>query len=271
MKVLDLSVIIPFKDHPSMTIDCLKSLASCPIKEILLVNNGSSSSTMDQIKAYSANVKNIKLLHYNHKFNYQKINNWAAAQAKGKVLWLLNNDVEATSPDLIEYMYHKALEPKVGAVGCVLLYGDRKTVQHAGVYLVPGGTADHLYIRKKLSSLLEDENLPYNFKEDLPLAAVTAACLMVEKVKFDKIGGLNEDFIITGGDVDLCLRLADKKFAPILVGYNHGHMIHKESVSRSHLGIPYVDFVESYKIYSKHFSTENGDGFIDVRKLKGYK
>ena len=125
MKVLDLSVIIPFKDHPSMTIDCLKSLASCPIKEILLVNNGSSSNTMDQIKAYSANIKNIKLLHYNHKFNYQKINNWAAAQAKGKVLWLLNNDVEATSPDLIEYMYHKALEPKVGAVGYI---EDRKSV-----------------------------------------------------------------------------------------------------------------------------------------------
>ena len=47
-------------------------------------------------------------------------------------------------------------------------------------------------------------------------------------------------------------------------------MTHKESISRSHLGIPYIDFIESYKIYSKHFNTENGDGFIDIRNLKGY-
>lgn len=271
MKTLDLSVIIPFKNHPNMTIDCLKSIESCPIKEILLINNGSNSSSLEKIKTYCDTAKNVKLLHYNHKFNYQKINNWAAAQAKGKVLWLLNNDVEALNPELIEYMYNKALEPKVGATGCVLLYGDKKTVQHAGVYLIPGGTADHLYARKKLKNLLEDPELPYDIREDLPTAAVTAACLIVEKSKFDAIGGLNEDFIITGGDVDLCLRLAEKKFASVLVGAKHGHMLHKESISRSHLGIPYVDFVESYKIYSKHFSTENGDGFIDVRKLKGYK
>lgn len=271
MSAIDISVIIPFKDHPKMTISGLRSLEKCDLKEILLVNNGSSDQTIKEIKAYLGNKKHIKLLNYPHKFNYQKINNWAANQATGKVLWLLNNDVEVETTELVETMYKKSLEKNTGAVGCVLLYGDKKHIQHAGVYLVPGGTADHLYARKSLSFLLKNSSdLPYDFRNNLQLAAVTAASLMVEKKKFDKIQGLNESFIITGGDVDLCLRLADQGYTSTLIGYDHGFMVHKESISRSHLGIPYVDFVESYKIYSKHFNTENGDGFIDIRKMKGY-
>ena len=270
MKKLDISVIIPFKDHPKMTIACLESLKKCSLKEILLVDNGSKSETIAKIKDYLKEYQNnVKLLHYPFKFNYQKINNWAAKQSTGKVLWLLNNDVEVENPELVEEMFKESLEKETGATGCVLLYEDKKTIQHAGVYLIPGKTADHLYIRKKISQL-ENQKLPYDFKKNLSLAAVTAASLMVEKTKFEKIGGLNENFIITGGDVDLCLRLAEKGWGAKLIGFEKGFMLHKESISRSHLGIPYVDFVESYKIYSKHFNTENGDGFIDIRKLKGY-
>ena len=268
MRQLDVSVIIPFKNHPEMTIDCLKSLEAIALKEILLVNNGSNEATMQQIEAYCTNTKNIKLLRYDKKFNYQKINNWAVKQATGKVLWLLNNDVEIVASDIVEAMYNTALEKNIGATGCTLLYGDKKTIQHAGVYLVPGQTADHLYIRQNFADLTSSDSLPYDFRNNLPLCAVTAASLMVEKKKFDKIHGFNEDFIITGGDVDLCLRLNDAGYQATLVGYEHGYMLHKESQSRSHLGIPYVDFAESYKSYIKHFASEHGDGFVDVRILK---
>lgn len=271
MNQLNITAIIPFKDHPKMTISCLESLKKCNIKEILLVNNKSNKKTIKEIERYLDKYpNNFKLLNFPFKFNYQKINNWAANQATGKVLWLLNNDVEVESPELVEEMYHEALKKETGATGCVLLYEDKKTIQHAGVYLIPGKTADHLYIRKKASDLLKQKNLPYNFRKNLDVAAVTAASLMVEKSKFDKINGFNEDFIITGGDVDLCLRLSEKGWNAKLIGFEKGFMLHKESISRSHLGIPYVDFVESYKIYSKHFNTENGDGFIDIRNLKGY-
>ena len=270
MKKLDISVIIPFKDHSKMTISCLESLKKCNLKEILLVDNNSNAKTISEINNYLKEYPNpIKLLSFPFKFNYQKINNWAANQATGKVLWLLNNDVEVENPDLVEEMYLESLKKETGATGCVLLYEDKKTVQHAGVYLIPGRTADHLYIRKKVSTLLKKE-LPYNFQNNLDLAAVTAASLMVEKTKFDKIKGFNENFIITGGDVDLCLRLSENGWGSKLIGFNKGFMTHKESISRSHLGIPYIDFIESYKIYSKHFNTENGDGFIDIRNLKGY-
>ena len=46
MKKLDISVIIPFKDHSKMTISCLESLKKCNLKEILLVDNNSNAKTI---------------------------------------------------------------------------------------------------------------------------------------------------------------------------------------------------------------------------------
>ena len=271
---LDLSVIIPFKDHSDLTISCFKSLElyANKIKEILLVSNNSSSLELNKVKRSAKEFKNIKILEYNHPFNFQKINNWAATQTSSKVYLFLNNDVELipSSSQLLNTMYEMALVSDVGAVGCVLLYEDRKTIQHAGVYLVPGGTADHLYIGKKLFSVLqkiENHEYYYNIKQNLEVSAVTAASVMVSRKHFNSVNGFNENFIICGGDVDLCLRLSLEGKKTILIGSDYGYMIHKESRSRSSIGIPYVDFIESYKSYINYFNLSKGDTHLEWKKI----
>ena len=37
--------------------------------------------------------------------------------------------------------------------------------------------------------------------------AVSAACMLVERRKFQSVGGFDESFVVAGGDVELCLRL----------------------------------------------------------------
>jgi len=268
VKKLDVSVIIPFKDHSDLTNACIESISKLNLREVLLISNNSSEAELHAVQQVANTYANTKVLIYNEKFNYQKINNWAAAQAVGKALWLLNNDVELPpdSEKLVEAMYTNALDKNTGAVGAVLTYGDKKTIQHAGVYLVPGGTADHLYIGKdlkKIENAVQQKKAQYDIVNNLDASAVTAASLMVERTKFEAIKGFNEDFIITGGDVDLCLRLSDKGYAARLVGSKFGTMIHKESQSRSHIGIPYNDFIQSYYSYIKHFDITTGDHFIN--------
>ena len=272
--LLDLSIIIPFKDHSDLTIACLKSLATYAgkIKEILLVSNNSSNTELDKVKVVAQDYKNTKILEYNHPFNFQKINNWATEQTSGKVILFLNNDIELIpeSKQLLNEMYRNSLLPGVGAVGCVLLYDDLKTIQHAGVYLVPGGTADHLYIGKKLSTVLlkiENKDYYYDIKKNREVSAVTAAAVMVTRDNFNSIDGFNENFIICGGDVDMCLRLAKSGKKTILVGVNYGYMVHKESRSRSSMNIPYVDFVESYNSYIQYFNPKLGDPKLEWEKI----
>lgn len=265
---LDLSVIIPFKDRAQMTAMCLRSLARFgpAVRETLLVSNGSRPDELARMRSEASEHPRSRVVEYNHPFNYQKLMNFSARQASAGTLVFLNNDTElvAESEGLVERMYARAQEPDVGITGCLLLYGDRKTIQHAGVFLVPKGTADHLYVGKPL---LEAERLggasrqyPYEIGPDRPVTAVTGAVSVVRRDRFEAVGGFDERFIMCGGDVDLCIRMNMAGHQTWFVG--GGHLIHKESVSRRQKPIPYSDFYYSFHSYLKGYDVNVGDPFL---------
>lgn len=272
---LDLSIVIPFKDKPELTIPCLQTLQTYGprVREIILLSNNSSRSNYAIIEKAAKAYANTRLLIHDAPFNFQEINNWAIAKSTGKVVMMLNNDIELVpeSKGLLEEMYAQALKPETGAVGCVLLYEDRRTIQHAGVYLVPGQTADALYVGqsyKKILKRIHDHTAPFDITKTMEVNAVTAAAVMIEREKFDEVKGLDESFIICGGDVDICLRLNDKGYRSELIGSDHGYMLHKESKSRSMIAVPYVDFVRSYESYIRHFDINKGDPYMPWKKVK---
>lgn len=265
---LDISVIIPFKDKSKMTLQAVNSLLKYgpPVKEILLISNNSSDAELELIRAGIADPGNVNLHIYDHPFNYQRINNWAVRQSSGSFILFLNNDTELTpeSTGLLESMHKMAAEPKVGMVGCLLLYGDRKTIQHAGVFLRPGLQGDHLYAGQMLKDVIKNagsERYPYDITESRPLTAVTGAVQLIERKKFEAVDGFDERFIICGGDVDLCIRLNKAGFQTWYAGGN-GYIVHKESQSRAYKPIPYIDFYLSYQSYIAGYDTKVGDPFL---------
>lgn len=267
-KPLDISVIIPFKDKADMTIDCVASLLKYgpAVKEVLLVSNNSSADELKKIFDYAETHPSVvRVVEYNHPFNYQKMNNWAVKQTTGETIMFLNNDTELVknSKGIVEKMYKKSQLPDVGIVGCLLLYGDEKTIQHAGVFLMPEGQADHMYITehyKKVLANLGSEKYPYDITKDIPMSAVTGAVNLITRKKFMDIGMYDENFIIGGGDVDLCLRLNAKGYQSWFVA--GGYILHKESQSRKKISIPYSDFYWSYLSYIKGYDPEVGDPFL---------
>ncbi len=250
-----------------MTLDCIQSFFRYGpnVKEIVLVSNNSSDEELQLIKEGVADHQNITVLEYNQPFNYQKINNWAVKQSSGKFILFLNNDTELTpeSVGVLEKMYKKATQKNVGMVGCLLLYGDRKTIQHAGVYLRPGLQGDHLYVGQLYRTVVREfgsEKFPYNIEESRPLTAVTGAVQIIERKKFDVVNGFDERFIICGGDVDLCIRLNKAGFQTWYV--NGGYIVHKESQSRAYKPVPFNDFYYSYKSYITGYDLKLGDPFL---------
>ena len=57
-------------------------------------------------------------------FNFSKMCNIGAENAKGELLLFLNDDMEIMQPDWLDKMAEKALLSYAGAVGTKLLYPD---------------------------------------------------------------------------------------------------------------------------------------------------
>jgi GT2 family glycosyltransferase len=221
------SVIIPNRDEPEALAKCVASVfrSRYAHRELLIVENG---SRRPETFAYYRTLErhaNVRLLTWQRPFNYAAINNWAAALARGEVLLLLNNDVEAINADWIERMLEHALRPEVGAVGAKLYYPD-DTIQHAGVGLGIHGVAGHVYrgyprhARGPGNRLVTVQNV----------SAVTAACLMLRRDVYREAGGLDEDFAVTMNDIDLCLKLRCRGYAVLWTPF--AELYHFESRTR---------------------------------------
>lgn len=224
-------IVIPTKNQKRVLekcIDSLTSLTNYEPYEILVVNNGSDEEeTLQYLEKLKADPR-ITVLDYPWPFNYSAINNFAVKEARGEVLCLLNNDIEIIKGDWLKIMVSLAVRPETGAVGAKLLYPDHK-IQHAGVILGLGGVAGHAY-------LLKDENYPGQMGRAMltqNYSAVTAACMVVEKAKYEQVGGLNENELkIAFNDIDFCIRLMQAGYRN--VWSPNAKLIHHESVSRGY-------------------------------------
>ena len=225
------SIIIPMKDKAKITKRCLESIYNkCTYKnfEVILVDNGSlEKDTFDMISFYENKYDNFKCIRLECEFNYSYINNEAVRHATGDYLLFLNNDTEVLTPDFTEWMLGYARLDHVGCVGIKLLYPD-KLVQHAGVVLGYGGVAGHIYVALSYNDngLFGRLVQPYNY------SAVTAACLMVKKEKFNDVGGFDEKLKVALNDADLNLKLLSKGYYNVCL--SNVEMIHYESKSRGY-------------------------------------
>jgi GT2 family glycosyltransferase len=200
------SLIIPTKNSKFLVQACVESIlkrSTYKNYEILLVDNNSDEQESILYFEHLAQDPRITVLEYPYEFNYSAINNFAAQHAKGEVLGLVNNDIEVIEADWLNYMVGHVMRNDIGCVGAKLLYGDER-VQHAGVVMGYGGGAGHAhkYFPHDHPGYLNRLSATQNY------SAVTAACLLVKKVDFEAVGGLNElDLKIAFNDVDFCLRI----------------------------------------------------------------
>ena len=225
------SIVVPTRNKHELVQLCVDSIwakSRYPKFEIVLVDNGSDDPEALACFARLADAGKIRLLRYDKPFNYSAINNFGVSHALGEVICLLNNDIEVISPDWLGEMVSIALLPTTGAVGAKLLYPN-ETVQHAGVICGTGGWAGHAH--KGFPAVSHG----YAGRATLisEFSAVTGACLVVTKAKFESVGGLDEEQLkVACNDVDFCLKLRAKGLHNIFTPY--ALLYHHESATRGY-------------------------------------
>ena len=257
------SVIIPSKDNYDILLQCIKSL--CEITdydnyEIVLVDNGSNEDNKQRYEKL-AKQYNIQYIYEQRAFNFSYMCNLGARHADGEYLLFLNDDIEIIEPQWLKRMVGQASLKHVGAVGAKLLYPDRDTIQHVGVINIATGPVHAL-------SGYSDEPIYYFGKNrmDYNQIAVTAACLLVNREKFDEIVGFNEDLAVAYNDIDLCFKLIEKGYYNVV--RNDAILIHHESVSRGNDLESNKKFKrlmdEQEKLYKLHPQFKGKDPFYNV-------
>jgi GT2 family glycosyltransferase/tetratricopeptide (TPR) repeat protein len=227
-------VVIPTKDQAGLLSQCLESVErtceSYPELHITVVDHASQEeATTLLLQRWRQRLgPRFQVIRMGGPFNWSRLNNKAIHSGRAPLVLLMNNDVEAIDGGWLEAMAAQAMRPAVGAAGAILLYPSG-TIQHAGIILGYGkskNAAVHAYrgLHHPSSSHRNRSQLLTGW------AAVTGACMMIQKHHWRAIGRLNERLPVEYNDVDLCLRLQEQGLRNVIEP--SAILIHHECQSR---------------------------------------
>lgn len=253
-----ISIIIPSKDNYYILkrcIDSIRNKSSYKNYEIIVVDNGSADP--EKYKNLSD-----KYIYNKMDFNFSKMCNIGTDNADGEYLLFLNDDTEVITENWLEILAGYACENYTGAVGAKLYYPNSDIIQHCGVININAGPVHYLLGMSDSNDIYFGRNrFSYN------VSAVTAACLMIQKCKFNRF---DEDFKVGYNDVDLCLGLIEKGYYNVIV--NDVKLYHYESLSRGDDRLNAQKLkrlaLEKEKLYNKHRKFCCNDMFYNVNLSK---
>lgn len=224
----------------------IKRLSTWRRFEILILDR----NTMSRELANRLLGPNIRRITYDDAFNWSRVNNLGAAQAKGDYLLFLNDDTEVIAPNWLEALIEFAQQDEIGAVGAKLLFPDGG-LQHVGVTVLDGKPGHPFYgFPGKHPGYFCRNQLPHN------CAAVTGACLMSRANVFHEVGGFDESLPLNYNDVDYCFRLRQKGYRVVYTP--HAELRHFESVTKS--GV----FAEELRAFQVKWGDRNTDPYYNT-------
>ena len=249
------SIIVPTcytQDYIDKCIESIYKNTTYNNYEIIVVDNSRRHPGYGQkrLKKQMADGK-CRILYVNEPFNWSRLNNLAAKEAKGSFLLFLNDDTEVITADWLERLLAEAARPGVGMVGPLLLYPDGK-VQSAGVFLVDhGGGGRSYYLLEEEKSRKYHDMLHFTRE----CSFVIGACIMVQRSKFEEINGFDEALPLVGNEMDFGLRMRRAGYRNLYTP--SAKLTHKERVSRGDKSETAADAVIWEKLGNELCAGEN--------------
>ncbi|PHR61616.1 MAG: glycosyl transferase [Robiginitomaculum sp.] len=201
-------VMVTYHTGPSL-LESLRAVLSDPdIYEIILVDNGNSAAARQRMWALAGKHQHLRIIQGQGNIGFGRACNYGALMARGDYILFLNPDAVITKGAAMKmaecgqklqapWITGGLLETQTG----VEQRGARRkeltpisaVITFTGLYKFPGVQSIHL------------EKTP---RPDKPIhmPVVSGACMMMDRVSFDILGGFDERYFLHVEDIDICRR-----------------------------------------------------------------
>ena len=246
---LTLSVIIVNYNSGNYLKKAIKSVKNfCPVDyEIIVVDNASRDDSLKQIEE-------AKIIKLENNIGFGPANNLGIKHSRGEYILFFNPDAELL-PGAIEDMMKSLKGKEIGAVSCLLTYGDGKFQPSFGLFDkgIIGEFFDKFLAHTLLNLYVKQKKKPFSVKW------ISGAVLMTKRKVLDKVGYFDPKFFLYMEDVDLCKRM--KKAGYILMVNPQCRCIHHLGKS-SGRGRAFIEAKRSQLYYYKKWKGPFQNWFI---------
>lgn len=208
---MKLSIIIVNYNDRELTLKLLDSIYKQTDRsnfEIVLVDNGSREDEAALLKAAYPEIKTLAIKK-NHGFSPAV--NFGIRNSRSDYILLLNPDITFQEDSINVMLRFLEAQPKVGAVGCKIRNTDG-TIQQSGKSF-PSPLV-FLFVTLKLHKIFPNNPVTRDYYHSLAsyekshqVESLMASCLMLRRSMLDKVGLMDENFILYCDDVDWCYRM----------------------------------------------------------------
>ncbi|WP_271809523.1 glycosyltransferase family 2 protein [Clostridium beijerinckii] len=227
--------------------------------EILLVDNASSDGSINKLQDKFRDIVISEKLHIivnKDNLGFAKANNIGIKHAKGKYILLLNSDTLLKENCLEKCIKMIEKDKNIGALGCKVILANGE-LDHACKRGFPTPKASLYYflkLHKKNPSKYGQYEALHLGEDDIgEVDSLTGAFVLMPKLVFNEVGGLDEDFFMYGEDIDLCYKIKEHGYK--ILYYPEAQIIHyKGGSSKKKRSRVIYDFHEAMWIfYKKHY------------------
>ena len=256
--MIDVSIVIINYNSFSLLDDCLRTLflhTKGLSYEVIIVDNGSTEIGLDDIIAKYLGVKLIK---NSPAKGFAEVNNQGFAEAIGKYVLMLNNDVVFVDDVISKVAEFSRLYNDQAIIGCKLLNSDgsyQVSIVDFDSPLNLFGESFFLYKLLPKNKFLNKYHLnDTDLSDTIEVDALKGAFMFIPRVVLNQLAGLDERFYFYFEETDLCYRW--KKRGGKVLYFPGAEIIHVGGASTdSNLWFKYSNqHISRIQFFQKHFT-----------------
>ena len=231
---LKVSLIVPTKGSTSLVwgtrrvlvVEAMRSVVETTTHEnlefVIVHDADTPESVLDDLRDLLGD--RLRLVLFDHPFNFSWKCNLGALHATGDRLVFLNDDLEFLEGRWLENLVAPLDDPAVGMTGAKLFFSNT-TIQHAG----------HAYDRRQylhafINTPRQDPGPFGVLLVNREASGVTGACMALRPETFLEVGGFTEHLPLNFNDVDLCYKVRHAGYRIVFVA--NAEAFHFESRTR---------------------------------------